>query len=240
MEFIAISVDGSVRIDFRDDQRLEIYLKGGATESDIATNNITPYATSQSIANYVTSVGYSEGTYWDGENWVEKPTTVWAVFATETDLENSFIQHRSLDGKRYVLTPKRADYIYENAGKHTGSIGADIPPQQLTDTEISILLDSSYFNENVLWDGIFCVSDAQFGRETIGYIKTQINKPANTYAAQSAAFVLCLNALQLLEFGLILPAFANITAIATEGAFTNEMKTEILSRFTAYLNKFPR
>jgi hypothetical protein len=241
MDFIAVNLQGLIRFDFRDAARLTFFTSNGVTAEDIENDVVSEWAAGQDVANYVTSEGYAENKYWNGTAWTVRPTSVWAVFANATDLTNSFTPlAQSLDGLRYVLTPKTDAYVYTGVGKHTGASGADIAAQEITAQEVDILLDSPKFNTNTSVGGLFATSDIVFCSDVVQFIKIELLKANGTFAEQQAALTLLKPALEALISSAPLTASIVLATIVPAGLFTSQMKTDATNMLTAYLNKFPR
>lgn len=210
----------------------------GADFADMS--RIDDYMESLGVAHYYPSDGYEQGTYMRAGQWLPLPQTRWAVFdPTPNDLAASFnFPQYSLDNKRAILHKMNPDHDYEGTGSHDG--GTPIAPQELTDNEVIILRYSNYFNEFVETDNPFLASDNAFAFEQVEWSKNQILNAQATLQEKSAAIALCNPVLEYLNYGFISPAYAALSAITPAVAFTADMKTELMSRFKTYLDKFPR
>ena len=244
MDYIAINIDGGLLYDFRKESHYDFFIAGGVTDLDISTNNITAFATTNNVVEYVTSVGHTDGAVWSGSAWVAppQPNVYWAVFnPTVDDIANSHpAVATSLDGVRSILQPFSSLYVYEGEGKHTGASGPDIVPQLLTEAEKSVLLDSPKFNADASPGGLFVMSDTTFCVWMLQFLKLELLHENGTALEQADAFTLLQNVFNALLVRYVLAASTIFSGLTPAGIFTSDIKTEAETQFTNYLNKFPR
>jgi hypothetical protein len=242
MNYIAINSDGGALYDFRIVSHLQFFVDGGVSAEDISENNITSFATSNNVVEYVGVVGYVDGAKWIDGQWRGVPTTYWAVYnPTVNDLANSYpVLATSLDGIRSILQPYSTLYEYEGAGKHTGASGADIPAIELTADEVNILLDSTKFSTESAPEGLFVVSDAKFCIHILQYLKLRLLHENGTSVEQAAAVTLLQNVFNALLIRYVLVASTMFSGLTPAGIFTATIKMDTEILFTNYLNKFPR
>lgn len=238
MKYIATNSNGTVLYNLTDPDTVTNLEAAGADFSDMS--RIDVYMESLGVAHYYPSDGYEQGTYMRAGQWLPLPQTRWAVFEpTPNDLAASFdFPQYSLDNKRAILHKLNPEHNYEGTGSHDG--GTPITPQELTDNEVIILRNSPYFTLFSETDNPFLRSDNAFAMDQIEWSKNQILNAQATLKEKSAAIALCKPVLEYLNYGFISPAYAALAAITPAGAFTADMKTELMSRFKTYLDKFPR
>lgn len=239
--WIGINDKGVAVFDLSDISTKKRLEQDGADFSGIP-EEIDEYMAARGITKYVSSIGFELGKYWFQNQWILQPETVWAVFnPTINDLQNSFDNVVwSLDGKRALLCKQNPFYDYQGIGSHNENM-QNITPQELSHEDVIVLMDSPFWAIEVQpFDNRFLKSDSDFAKQQIEWSKTQILSAQASMEEKQAAIALVQNVLFYLSYGFLSPALVALQAVQPAGAFTIEMKNQLVSNFTAYLNKFPR
>lgn len=173
----------------------------------------------------------------------------WVVFnPTATDYDNSNETSgnadKDLSGTRVWLTKIDQGYTYTSTGDYGGPI-PNIPAIQMQPKELDILVASpkwtaSDFTTLMQCNNLFKANQSSFRDsvlQTLNFLLTQQDSTPANVASAYAALSSVTSSLNILDFDAAYTAMGNSTPA---GSYTAQIKTDITSMISNYIQKYPR